>query len=81
MVTTHIGGAMAAISRFSDAEGKSEISVDEVTIDALGHTAEKVAGQAPTYTSAGWKDYWKCSVCQKLLKKKAAPPKSPIWKA
>ena len=44
---------------FSDAEGKSEISVDEVTIDALGHTAEKVAGQAPTYTSYGWKDVWK----------------------
>ena len=56
---------------FSDAEGKSEISVDEVTIDALGHTAEKVAGQAPTYTSAGWKDYWKCSVCQKLFEEES----------
>lgn len=56
---------------FSDAEGKNEISVDEVTIDALGHTAEKVAGQAPTYTSAGWKDYWKCSVCQKLFEEES----------
>ena len=36
-------------------------------ISALGHTEEKVSGQAATCTEDGWNDYYQCSVCKKYF--------------
>ncbi len=39
---------------------------------AAGHKTEKVTGQAATCTVDGWKDYYECTVCEKLFADEAA---------
>ncbi len=52
---------------FSDAEGKTETSLEEVTIAATGHSLTPVEAKAATCTEAGNKAYWKCSGCDELF--------------
>ncbi len=52
---------------FSDAEGKNEISADDVIIPAAGHKLSKVEAVSPSCESAGNIEYYKCSICGKLF--------------
>ena len=51
---------------FSDADGKNEISADDVVIPA-SHKLDKVDAVAASCESAGNIAYYKCSVCSKLF--------------
>lgn len=58
---------------FEDAEATKVIAdlaawkVGDGQLDYAAHTLEKQNGQGATCTSDGWKDYYKCSVCNKLF--------------
>ncbi len=52
---------------FSDAEGKNETTISEMTIPVLKHELTKVAEKAATYKEAGNKEYYICKECDKLF--------------
>ena len=52
---------------FSDAEGKTEISLEDTVIKATGHKLTKTEAKAPTCTEAGNKEYWACDTCGKIF--------------
>ena len=52
---------------FSDAEGTTEITADDVEIAATGHTLTHVEAKDATCTEAGNIEYWTCSKCNKLF--------------
>ena len=52
---------------FSDAEGTTEATEDDVEIAATGHTLTHVEAAAATCTDTGNKEHWKCSECGKLF--------------
>ena len=56
---------------YCDACGE-ELSRETVTVGALGHTEETVAGKAPTCTETGLTDGTKCSVCGETVKAQTA---------
>ena len=50
---------------FLDAEGKSEITVQQTIIGAKGHSFNHIAALAPTCSEKGHIEYWQCLVCGK----------------
>ncbi len=52
---------------FRDADTTDEIADKNVTDPAKGHTLAKVEATEPTATEPGYKEHWKCSVCEKLF--------------
>lgn len=48
---------------YVDSEGETEISEEDIMIDALGHDTTKTDAKAPTCTDEGNIDYWYCEVC------------------
>ena len=53
---------------FSDAEGKSEINLAQIVINATGHKLTKTEAKEPTCTEAGNKEYWTCESCGSLFR-------------
>ena len=52
---------------FSDEEGTTEITANDVEIAATGHTLTYVKAMDATCTDTGNKEHWKCSVCGALF--------------
>ena len=52
---------------FSDADGKTEISLSDTVVAAKGHTLSKTESQEATCTEAGNKEYWSCAACGKYF--------------
>ncbi len=52
---------------FSDQGGNTETSQTAIVIAATGHKLTHVAGKAATCTTAGNKEYWKCSECKRVF--------------
>ena len=52
---------------FSDAEGKTEIALEDTVIPATGHTLTKTEEKAPTCTADGNEEYWTCGACGKIF--------------
>ncbi|MDE7087821.1 MAG: hypothetical protein K2O67_06485, partial [Clostridia bacterium] len=52
---------------FSDSEGNTEISLQEVSVEALGHNITEVAAEAATCTADGNYKYYSCSRCDGLF--------------
>ena len=52
---------------FSDAEGKTATTVAAQMIDLLSHTKVHTTARAATCTEDGTKEYWTCSVCNKVF--------------
>ena len=50
---------------FSDAEGKTEITLADTVIKATGHKLTKTPAKAATCTEAGNTEYWTCDICGK----------------
>ena len=52
---------------FSDAEGKTEISLADTIIEAIGHKLTHTLAKAATCTEAGNTEYWTCETCGKYF--------------
>lgn len=52
---------------FSDAEGYTEIELEDTVIKSYGHTVVTDPAVAPTYTSTGLTEGSHCSVCNKVF--------------
>ena len=52
---------------FLDAEGKTETTLEELTIPTGGHQLKEVPAKESTCAEAGNKAYWECSICGKLF--------------
>ncbi len=50
---------------FKDSEGKNETTLDQLKINALGHTETHHSKVNPTKNSTGTIEYWSCSRCSK----------------
>lgn len=50
---------------FADAEGKSEITLQQTIVGAKGHIFNHIAALAPTCSEKGHIEYWQCLVCGK----------------
>ena len=50
---------------FNDAEGKTEIKLEDTVIKATGHKMTKTEDKAPTCTADGNEEYWTCDTCGK----------------
>ena len=50
---------------FSDVNCNHEISLSDIVVPRLAHTAVRTAAVEPTCTSSGNSEYWTCSVCGK----------------
>ena len=46
---------------FADAEAKQEVTLDDVTIAALGHKPVEVAAKEATCTEDGWRSHYECA--------------------
>ncbi len=52
---------------FADENGTVETTLEEVTIQAIGHKLTKVDAKKATCTEAGNMEYWTCANCGKLF--------------
>ena len=52
---------------FSDKNGETEISAEDIVIEKAAHTATKTEGFEATCISKGKMDYWTCKVCVKTF--------------
>lgn len=52
---------------FLDAEGKTETTLEELTIPTGGHQLKEVPAKESTCVEEGNKAYWECSVCGKIF--------------
>lgn len=52
---------------FADAQGNTEISLDDIAIPALGHDLEQVAAAEATCTQAGHSAYYQCTRCDAMF--------------
>lgn len=52
---------------FLDAEGKTETTLEELTIPTGGHQLKEVPAKESTCVEEGNKAYWECSICGKLF--------------
>lgn len=65
---------------FEDAAGKTETTLEKVTVAASGHKLTKVAAVAATCDKAGNKEYYKCSECGKLFEDAAGKTETTLEK-
>ena len=56
---------------FSDAEGETEITLEDTVIAAKGHALTKTEAKEATCTEAGNIEYWTCSECGKYFSDEA----------
>lgn len=59
---------------FSDEEGETEISLDNIVILSTGHTEVIDSAVAPTYTSTGLTEGSHCSTCNAVLREQQVIP-------
>jgi len=52
---------------FSDAEGTTEVTAEELALEAAPHSMTKVASKEATCDEAGNIAYWTCDVCKKVF--------------
>ena len=52
---------------FEDEKGENEVTADDLTVKATGHTLTAVAAVDAKCTEDGTKAHYKCSVCEKLF--------------
>ena len=52
---------------FTDADGKNETTLNDVTLLALGHALTLVPAKEPTYAQDGNIEHWVCSRCGELF--------------
>lgn len=52
---------------FSDKNGETEISAEDIVIEKAAHTTTKTEGYEATCISKGKMDYWTCKVCVKTF--------------
>ena len=52
---------------FADEDATTELTEDQIAMEALGHTEVIDEAVAPTYTSSGWTEGSHCSVCNEVI--------------
>ena len=57
---------------FSDAEGKTQIDLEDIVIPVTDHSLTKTEAKAPTCTEDGNIEYWQCEGCGKYFSDEAS---------
>lgn len=60
---------------YSDDKGSKELTRDQITLKALGHTEVTISGKEPSYEEAGYTESVACSACGKVFIEPTVLPK------